>query len=174
MAASNASPERPPNRDHGPDDKLEGLEIALTCFDSGDQQALDLLDVGIGAAGQQQRLAKHDEAFVAPQIEMADPQLLVDRRQQPHDLELAGVRHFQVESTGKMNGLAILHPREGDVVVGPTAGDRDGDFVVAGPLKAPVVERSDLFDHVNRMRLALLVEVDKAHGVVLPPNGWRE
>jgi hypothetical protein len=57
-----------------------------------------------------------------------------------------------------MDGFLVLHPREGDVIVAPVAGDRDGDLVVPGPLERPVVEGGDVLDDVDRIRLTVFFE----------------
>ena len=66
----------------GPDHELEGREIALAGIERGDEQRLALPAGGLDAAGQHQRVAEHHHAFLGPQVEMADPQLLVDQRDQ--------------------------------------------------------------------------------------------
>src|SRR5690606_1855094 len=69
-----------PCRRARPDDELECLEIAFAGFQRGGQEHLDLLAGRFDAAGKQQRLAKHDGAFLLPQVEMTEQHLLVDQR----------------------------------------------------------------------------------------------
>src|ERR1700758_4706444 len=61
----------------GPDHELECREVEFPGVVGAGQHALSLCDGGDQAAVQHQRLPVHDHAGVGPQIEMADPQLLV-------------------------------------------------------------------------------------------------
>src|SRR5450756_2956846 len=73
----------------GPDYELERRVIALAGVDGADQHGLALRGGGGEAAGQHQRLAVHDHAGVGPDVEMPDPQLLVDGGDQPLHLAAA-------------------------------------------------------------------------------------
>ena len=75
-----------------PDHKLEGGEMPLAGVERGAEQRLALLAGGLDAARQYQRVAEHDDAFLHPQIEMADPHLLVDQRDQRRHLARAAAR----------------------------------------------------------------------------------
>src|SRR5687767_10699839 len=69
----------------GPDYKLEGLIVALARLERGAQQRFTLCGRGNGAI-QHEALAEHDEALLRPQIEVPEPELLVDLGNQPVDL----------------------------------------------------------------------------------------
>ena len=89
------------------------------------------------------------------------------------------LRHLDVEGAGQMQRLEILHPGEGDMIVGPASGDRDRDLVVAGPLEGPVIGVRDLLDDIHRVDFAGNVEFDQFHEmlpVVLgaPPRAPRK
>ena len=94
---------------------------------------------------------------------MAEQHLLVDERQQPHDLERALIRDLDVEGAGKMQSLEIFHPGDGHLVIGPGAGHRNGDLIVAGPLERPGIVMCDLLDHVDRMAVASEFDLEKFH-----------
>jgi hypothetical protein len=55
-----------------------------------------------------QRLAVHDHASMGPQIEMADPQLLVDGDDQPCTSGFRG-GDFHVEGAGQMQRFDLVH-----------------------------------------------------------------
>src|SRR5215218_8074053 len=62
----------------GPDHELERLEISLAGFDRDPQHGFALSVGRISSARQQQGMAEHHHVFRAPQVEMPDPELLVD------------------------------------------------------------------------------------------------
>src|SRR4029079_11680116 len=76
----------------GPDHELERWEIALAAFERARQQRLALLARGLAPAGENQLMAEHHHAVLGPQVEMADPQLLVDERDQLLHLVAAALR----------------------------------------------------------------------------------
>ncbi len=96
-------------------------EIALAGVERGAEQRLALLAGGFDAAGQHQRVAEHHDAFVGPEIEMADPQLLVDQRDQSLNFGAPALRHLEIEGAGQMQRLDVVHPGVGHLVVGPFA-----------------------------------------------------
>src|ERR1700687_4033991 len=69
-----------------------------------------------------------------------------------------------------MQRLDLAHPGVGDLVVGPLAGDQDGDFVVAGALERPVVHRRQTFHHVERVDPGFVRVGDLGHDVSTLPN----
>src|SRR5690606_23060669 len=80
----------------GPDDELEGLIVALAGLERGAQQRLALTLGGDGAV-EHEALAEHDQAFASPDVEMAEPALLVDLRDEAIDLREPIVRDLEVE-----------------------------------------------------------------------------
>ena len=82
--------------------------------------------------------------------------LLVDQRDELLHFGAAALRHLELEGAGEMQRLDVVHPGEGDLVVGPLAAHQDGDLVVAGALERPVVGRGDPLDHVERIVVMLL------------------
>src|SRR5437588_9974993 len=149
----------------GPDHELECLEVALTGVERRVEQRLALFARGFDAARQHQRIAEHHQTLARPQVEMADPQLLIDMRQQLPDLGLASVRHLQIERTGKMQCLELVHPCEGYVVVAPASPDGDRDLVVGGSIEGPVMDGSEAFDDIDGIDVTLAGEVDQRHAV---------
>src|SRR3979411_2429498 len=61
-----------------PDHKLEGREVPFTGIERGTEQGFALPGGGIHSAGENERMSVHDETFLGPEIEMADPHLLID------------------------------------------------------------------------------------------------
>ena len=93
------------------------------------QHRLALRVIGLRAAGQQQGVAEHHHAVLRPDVEMADPQLLVDPGDEARGFRPAAIGNLQVEGAGEMQGLALRQPGEGDIVIRPRSGDADRDFV---------------------------------------------
>ena len=108
-------------------------------------------------------MAVHDHVLAAPQVEMADPHLLVDQGDEVQHLVAPPVGHLQVEGAGDVQGLDIGDPGEGDVVFGPASGHGDRHLVVVGPVEGPFVERSEAFQHIERVLAALDFEFDVGH-----------
>src|ERR1700693_727619 len=129
----------------GPDHELEGREIALAAIERGPQQSFALPARGFHAARQDQRVPVHHDAVLGPQIEMPDPHLLVDQRDQLLHHRATALRHLELERAGQMQGLDVVHPGEGDLIVGPFPAHQDGDLVLAGALERPVVRRRHAF-----------------------------
>jgi hypothetical protein len=96
---------------------------------------------------------KHRQAFLAPQVEVAEPHLLVDQGEQPMDVRVALGRDADVVGAGEVQRLHILAPGKEHAVVAPAAGDLDGDFPLGGPVERPVVRLDDLLDHFERVRV---------------------
>src|SRR5690606_17803775 len=103
---------------------------------------------------EQQSLTEHDHAFLLPMVEVAEEHLLIDEGDKAHDLKLAASWHLQIESAGDVQGLEILHPGKRNLIVGPGAGNRDRDLVVAVPLEAPVVGAGNMLDNVHRVGIS--------------------
>ncbi|CAH1663875.1 hypothetical protein CHELA40_15479 [Chelatococcus asaccharovorans] len=146
-----------------PHDELERLIIAFARLGRRAQQHLALAVVGLRATGEQQRMAEHDHVLARPEIEMPDPELLVDECHELQDFRLQPIRHLEVEGTADMDGFHVLDPGEGDVIVGPAAGHRDRHLVVLGAIEGPVVIRRKPFDNVEGMLRAINFKLDVRH-----------
>ena len=59
----------------------------------------------------QKPVAVKQHAVVAPQIEMAEPKLLVDLRHQPVDFRQPRLGHPEIEGAGQMQRLQVFPPR---------------------------------------------------------------
>src|SRR4051812_10713495 len=70
----------------GPEDELERLVVAFAGVGGGFEQHLALAVRRLRAAGQEQGVAEHDDVLALPEIEVADPKLLVDEGDQLQDL----------------------------------------------------------------------------------------
>src|SRR5262245_13621983 len=82
--------------------ELEGLVVAFAGVDGGIQQHLALPPRRLDATCQDERVAEHHHAVLAPPVEMAEPQLLVDVADQCQQLGMAPLRHLEVEGAGEM------------------------------------------------------------------------
>src|SRR5665213_1668087 len=67
---------------------------------------------GAAGAAQQHALAERGREIVADQIEMPEPQPLVDRGQQFQYRDAARLRHLHIEAAGKMQGRDFTLPNE--------------------------------------------------------------
>src|SRR5579871_6339560 len=149
----------------GPHHELERRKIALAGGERFRQHALTLRRGGGHAARQHKRLTVHDHASVGPEIEMADPELLVDRGDQPLHLVLAGGRNLHVEGAGQVQRLDLRHPGEGELIVGPFAFGDDGDLVLTGAFERPVVIGGNVLHHRKRVALGINDAFEHGHAV---------
>ena len=62
-----------------------------------------------------------------------------------------------------MQCLEILHPGQGYIVVGPDTGNSHADFIITGAVKFPVINRSNMLDHVYRINIALKFNLCEPH-----------
>ncbi|MGY4482714.1 hypothetical protein ACVWWR_001905 [Bradyrhizobium sp. LM3.2] len=97
--------------------------------------------------------------------EVPDPQLLVDRGDEPLHLRSPRNRNLHVERAGQMQRLDLAHPGEGDLVVGPLSLGDNREFVFAGAFKRPVVAGSDILDHRERMVFRIDSAFEQGHAV---------
>src|SRR5262245_29837567 len=156
-----------------PDDELEGGEVALAGVECGCEQRLALPARRFDAAGKHQRVAIHDQSVLNPQVEMPDPHLLVDERDELLHLAAAALRHFELEGAGEMQRLDVEHPGIGDLIVAPFAGHQDGDLVLARALERPAVGRGYPLHDLERVALGLFDTVDEGHAGLHPGSGMR-
>ena len=113
--------------------------------------------VGRGAAaGQHQGLPEHDQAVLFPEIEMADPELLVYLGDELNHLAAAKRRNLEIEGAGEMQRLDVVHPRERELVFGPVAAHHQGDFIVARAIERPIATGGQALDNVERVVCASL------------------
>ncbi|MGY4329819.1 hypothetical protein ACVWWG_004236 [Bradyrhizobium sp. LB7.2] len=98
-------------------------------------------------------------------VEVPDPQLLVDRGDEPLHLRSPRNRNLHVERAGQMQRLDLAHPGEGDLVVGPLSLGDNREFVFAGAFKRPVVAGSDILDHRERMVFRIDSAFEQGHAV---------
>ncbi len=82
---------------------------------------------------------------------MADPQLLVNQGDELADLVAACIGHLEVKGAGHMQRFHMLHPVEGNVVITPAAAYGDADFIRILTFENPIVNRSDMFNNINRV-----------------------
>src|SRR5215475_1700568 len=152
----------------GPDHELEGREVALAGVERGAQERFALPARGFDAAGQHQRVPVHDQPVLGPEVEMPDPHLLVDQRDQQLHLAVQALRHLELEGAGEMQRLDVEHPGVGDLVVRPLAGHQDGDFVLARALERPAVGAGHPLDDVEGVHVRLFGKFDEGHARLHP------
>src|SRR5215510_3736368 len=151
-----------------PDHELERRKVALAGIERGGEQCLALPAGGFDAAGEHQRMAIHDQAVLDPEVEVSDPHLFVDQRDQLLHLAAAALRHLELEGAGEMQRLDVEHPGVGDLVVGPFAGHQNGDLVLARALERPAVGRGHPLDHFEGIGQNRLDCVDEGHARLHP------
>src|SRR5947199_898928 len=113
-----------------PDHELKCGKIALAAIKRGAEQGFALATGRINAAREHEGVAIHGETVGGPEIEMANPHLLIDEPDQHLDFCETALRHLELESAGKVQCFEVEHPGEGDLVIGPFARDQKRDRVV--------------------------------------------
>ena len=113
MAASRASARRL----SGPYRELEGRIVALAGVQRRGEERLALPTGSLDPTGQYQRMPVHDDAVLDPKVEMSDPHLLVNERDELLDLRSSLFRDLEFEGASDVQGLDVVHPGEGDLVV---------------------------------------------------------
>src|SRR5664280_2623944 len=68
-----------------------------------------------------------------------------------------------------MQRLDLVHPGEGELIVGPVALGDDGDLVLAGAFERPVVIGGDVFDHRERIVPGIDDAFEQGHAVSTLP-----
>src|SRR5262249_37811712 len=94
-------------------------------------------------------MPKHDHSVIRPNVEMPDPELFIDERDKRGKLHYARRRYLEVKGAGNMQCFHLDEPGEGDIVLGPAAGDRDRNFVLFLSVERPVIVRGDSLDDVK-------------------------
>src|SRR6516165_7193765 len=149
----------------GPDHELKGREVPLAGIQRGPEQRFALPARGRHAPGQHQGMPVHDDPVLRPEVEMPDPHLLVDQRDQLLHGGVTALRHLELERASKMQRLDVVHPGERDLVVGPFPAHQDSDLVLAGTLEGPVVRRGHAFHDLQGINARWLAQIDKGHAV---------
>src|SRR5262249_10081202 len=85
----------------GPQHELERLVVAFARLERGAERGLALRPRRPDAAGEQQGVAVHDQTVVEPQVEVADPELLVHAGDQLDHLVAPRRRNLELERTGE-------------------------------------------------------------------------
>ena len=134
-----------------PQDELERLEIGLAGVDGRLDHRAALRVARSRPAGEAQGVAKHHDILLAPQVEMAKPQLFVDELHKLADRRAFVRRRFEIERTADMQRFDFRQPGEGDVIIGEVARDQDGNLVDLGPIEGPLVDGGQTFNDVDGM-----------------------
>jgi len=119
-------------------------------------------------------VAAHDDAFIDPQVEVADPEPLVDHRDQRLHVAAAALGNLEVEGAGEVQRLDVVHPGVRELIIGPATGHENRDLVVARAFERPVVDRRDSLDHVQRVQSGIVGVAREGHDVSALPIGARE
>src|SRR5262245_13745268 len=97
---------------------------------------------------------------------MPEPELLVDQRDQTVDLVHPGLRYLAIEGASKVKRLQIVPPGEREVIITPGARDRQRQLVGSASLERPVVDGSDMLDHVHRVGEMVVISLCRCHACV--------
>src|ERR1700722_20035146 len=95
-----------------PHHELECWEVALTRIERSTEHCLALPNRSAAAAGKNKRIAKHYHAAPRPDIEVTDPQILVDEGDELPHVGKPQLRHSNVKGTCEVQHLDLVHPRE--------------------------------------------------------------
>src|ERR1700730_3921803 len=118
-------------------------------------------------------MTEHHHAVLHPDVEMSDPQLLVDEGHKLLHFGKAQFRYAHVEGAGEMQRLDLAHPGEGDLIIRPAAGDDDRDLVLAGALERPAVAGRHVLDDVERTIVGVACDLDNGHAASTAPVKWK-
>ena len=125
---------------------------------------------------------KAGDCVVGSEIEMAEPEPLVDRGEKLVNRAAARPRHLHLEGATEMQRAHLALPDEQQPVIAPAPGDLDHHLFVAGAVMRPFIGLHDLFreiDGIGRGDLglkrqgghrALLSGRDPRDIVGIPPN----
>jgi hypothetical protein len=136
-----------------PDHQLKGRIEALAFDQRQLDQIFDLLGADAGHAAQQQGMAEHDRLFFGGDVEMPDPQPLVDAGEKivDHGPDLG--RNLGIEAAAELQCARLFLPDEEQAVIGPASADLDQYLVIRGPLERPIVRDHQFLDQVERVDL---------------------
>src|SRR3954469_23155780 len=150
----------------GPEDELEDRVEALAFLDRRLDQGLGVAE-GEGAAlvaFEQGRVAEEDEAAVRPQLEMAEPELLVDQPDRLVDRGALVAGDADVGQRQELEDVVLVAPDRAQLVLRPAALEVGDDLFFAIALVRPVVRAEIMFEHVDRRAgLALELELIDVH-----------
>ena len=123
----------------GPEDELEDGVEALAFLDRGLDQGLRLLQAQGRSlvALEQSGVTEQDQARGRPELEMAEPELLVDQADRlVGRLALVG-RDPDVGKRKELKNMIFVAPDRAQLILGPAALKGRDDFVLAGALIGP-------------------------------------
>src|SRR3954468_12761813 len=94
-------------------------------------------------------VAEEDEAAVAPQLEMAEPELLVDQPDRLVDLGALVGGDADVGEREELEDLVLLPPHGAKLVLRPAALEVGDDLFVATAFEHPIMRTEIMFEHVD-------------------------
>src|SRR5690606_22761713 len=113
-------------------------------------------------------MAEHDQSFLGPKIEMAEPKLLVDLRNELVNFWQTVVRHLEIEGASQMQHLEIVPPIEREVIVRPAPRHDQRNFVIGSAITRPAVGMCYLFDDIDWIAHALIACFRRCHSQPSP------
>lgn len=109
-------------------------------------------------------VTENDRAVVGREIEMAEPETLVDEGQEQRHFAAPFGGRFEIERRCQLQRLRVRLPVEGDVIVAPRARDADVQLIVAGAIERPVLRADNLLDEVDGVGRGHVMETrDQSH-----------
>src|SRR3954463_669554 len=133
-----------------PQHELEDRVEALAFLDRRLDQGLGMAE-GEGAAivaFQEGGVAEEDEAAVRPELEMAEPELLVDQPDRFVDRGALVAGDADVGKRQELEDIVLVAPDRAQLVLRPAALEVGDDLFFAIALIRPVVRAEIMFEHV--------------------------
>ena len=101
-------------------------------------------------AAEHQPVAVEQHAAVRPDVEVAEPELLVDQREQLVGRLALGVGHADLGQAQQLQDIVLAAPDAAQLVGRPAALDLAADLVVVDELARPAVRLEQLREHLHR------------------------
>src|SRR5258705_10284428 len=98
-----------------------------------------------------QYMAEEHSAVFRPQVEVAQPELRIDRHQELGDFAAPLTRYPHIEAHGNVQRLKVFAPGETEMIIAPAAGDREIYLVARRTFEGPAIVLDRLLQHVEGM-----------------------
>src|SRR5438309_7538181 len=105
-------------------------------------------------------MAKQHEARAGPHLEMAEPQLLVDKAQRLEDRRALLRPDFDVGEGKELQHLVFRAPHAAQLILRPAAGRRSDDLAIAGAFASPAARLEILLEDLDRSAVVALLFLD--------------
>ena len=111
-------------------------------------------------------MTEDDLAFLRPDLEVAEPDALIDQRQKLMRLNALGLAGLEVEGQAQLQAVGLRPPGEPQLVVLPVAGQGEGEIPVLGAVEFQILSRQHVLNHVQRVETIFAVfGLARVHGV---------